>query len=104
MLGLPRRERLQVSGRQLAAASAAAAAKAVSELVTSVRLPSGSAPRACALAAALPVAGPDCLAEHVLPAYDGTLSAYLSGTSDNPIARGPALAATAVTHAGGDRR
>jgi hypothetical protein len=54
-----------------------------------------------ALAAGLPVADPDSLAEHVLLAYDGTLSAFLRGASDDPLARGRALAATAVTHAKG---
>lgn len=56
------------------------------------------------LAADLPVADPDSLAEHVLLAYDGTLSAFLRGTSGDVVARGRALAATAVTHAEGNRR
>lgn len=57
-----------------------------------------------ALAADLPVTDPDSLAEHVLLAYDGTLSAFLRGTSDDAVARGRALAATAVTHARSERR
>lgn len=57
-----------------------------------------------ALAADLPVADPDSLAEHVLLAYDGTLSAFLRGTSHDAVACGRALAATAVTHARGERQ
>lgn len=56
------------------------------------------------LAAELPVADPDRLAEQVLLAYDGTLSAFLRSTCDDPLARGRDLAATAITHAEGDRR
>lgn len=57
-----------------------------------------------ALAADLPVADPDALAEQVLLAYDGTLSAFLRGASDDVVARGRALAATAVAHACAERR
>lgn len=53
------------------------------------------------LAAGLPVADPDGLAEQVLFAYDGTLSAFLRGAFDDPLARGRALAATAIAHAEG---
>lgn len=52
-----------------------------------------------ALAAELPVADADALAEQVLLAYDGTLSAFLRGAPEDPVARGRALAATAVAHA-----
>lgn len=52
-----------------------------------------------ALAADLPVTDPDGLAEQVLLAYDGTLSAFLRGTTGDPIVRGRALATIAVTHA-----
>jgi AcrR family transcriptional regulator len=55
-----------------------------------------------ALAADLPVADPDALAEHVLLAYDGTLSAFLRGTSEHAVTRGRTLAAIAVTHAQGN--
>ncbi|CCG04784.1 TetR/AcrR family transcriptional regulator [Blastococcus saxobsidens] len=55
------------------------------------------------LAADLPVADPDSLAEHILLAYDGTLAAFLRGTSDDAVTRGRALAVTAVTHAEGNR-
>jgi AcrR family transcriptional regulator len=57
-----------------------------------------------ALAADLPVADPDDLAEQVLLAYDGALSAFLRGASDDPLARGRALAGAAVTLAEDDRR
>lgn len=57
-----------------------------------------------ASAADLPVGDPDALAEQVLLAYDGTLSAFLRGGSEDPIARGRALAATAVAHAEDGRR
>lgn len=57
-----------------------------------------------ALAADLPVANPDSLAEQILLAYDGTLAAFLRGASDDAIAHGRALATTAVTHAEGNRR
>jgi AcrR family transcriptional regulator len=49
-----------------------------------------------ALAADLSVDDPDELAEQVLLLYDGTLSAYLRGAWGDPLARGRALAATAV--------
>jgi AcrR family transcriptional regulator len=48
------------------------------------------------LAADLPVADPDELAEQELLTYDGTLAAYLRGASGDPLARGRALAAAAV--------
>jgi AcrR family transcriptional regulator len=56
-----------------------------------------------ALAADLPVPDPDGLAEQVLLAYDGTLSAFLRGGVENPVARGRALAATAIACAEGIR-
>lgn len=57
-----------------------------------------------ALASDLPTTDPDGLAEQVLLAYDGTLSGFLRGGSEELITRGRALAATAIAHAEGDRR
>lgn len=51
------------------------------------------------LAADLPVANPDALAEQVLLAYDGTLAAFLRGTPQDAVTCGRMLAAAAITHA-----
>ncbi|MFD2768705.1 TetR/AcrR family transcriptional regulator [Cellulomonas phragmiteti] len=56
------------------------------------------------LAADLPVADPDALADDVLMAYDGTLSAFLRGAGDDAVARGRILAGIAVTAACAGRR
>lgn len=49
-----------------------------------------------ALAAGLDVADPPDLAEQVVLAYDGTLSAFLRGGQGDPIARGRRLALAAI--------
>lgn len=53
------------------------------------------------LAAQLPVADPGSLAEQVLLAYDGSLTAFVRGAPGNAVAPGRALAALAVTRARG---